>query len=208
MNRINAWIAGLPLWLMLSVVSAQAAVVEAVVPQNQDLVAVEYASNEVQTGCGLRATGSTRDDVWLNVLVNVFVQPSGTSLGMFKVVAKKIRMENGSPVLQNGKLVYESIGKINKARIRTDSGVRPTLYQNGESSHSDGYMTSMVFASTMELLSAMTRENFVVAFIKDEADAPDVYYFNKKLSAAEAAKLTLCMKNLRDTAERVMGKGL
>jgi hypothetical protein len=199
-----SFIGTLFIWSILCV-RADAAAIMPVVPLNQDLVTVDYMKDGKQSGCGLRATGSTRDDVWLNVLVNVFMQEPGVTFGMLKVVARKINMENGAPVLQNGKLSYSSIGKIRKAWIRTDSGVQPTFYRNGESSHSDGYMTSMEFASTMELLSAITHTSFLVALVRNEDGTPDVFRFDKKISPAEAEKLSVCMKNLRDNIEKNMG---
>lgn len=186
-------------------VQASAAAITPIIPLNQDLVTVDYVKDGKQTGCGLRATGSTKDDIWLNVLINVFIQEPGVTFGMFKVVAKKINMKNGAPVLQNGKLSYSSIGKIHKAWIRTESGIQPVFYKNGESSHVDGYMTSMEFASTMELLSAITQASFLVAYIRNEDGTPDVFRFDKKISPVEAGKLSVCMKNLRDTIEKSLG---
>lgn len=187
-------------------VQANAAAITPVIPLNQDLVTVDYVNKDGrQSGCGLRATGSTKDDIWLNVLVNVFMQEPGVTFGMFKVVARKINMANGAPILQNGKLSYSSIGKIRKAWIRTVSGIQPVIFKNGESSHSDGYMTSMEFASTMELLSAITKTSFLVAYVINEDGTPDVFQFDKKISPIEAGKLAVCMNNLRDTIEQNMG---
>ncbi len=184
---------------------ASAGTITPIVPLNQNLVAVSYAKNGVQSGCGLRATGSTSDDIWLNVLVDVFIKEPGVTFGMLKVVANRVDMEGGEPVLKNGKLSYSSIGKIHKAWIRTDSGIQPVNYKNGESSHADGYMTSMEFASTMELLSAIPNSSFLVAYVKNENGVPDVFRFNKKINPVEAGKLSTCMKNLRDTIEQSLG---
>jgi hypothetical protein len=188
-----------------SIGQAVAGVITPVIPVDQDLVAVGYEKNGVQSGCGLRATGSTNGDVWLNVLVDVFIQKPGITFGMLKVVAKKVDMENGAPVMKNGKLSYSSIGKIHKAWIRTDSGIQPVNFKNGESSHADGYMTSMEFASTMELLSAIPKSSFLVAYIKNENGIPDVFRFDKKISPVESRKLSVCMKNLRGTIEKSLG---
>ncbi len=188
---------------------ASAGTIATTIPLNQNLAAVGYAKNGMQSGCGLRATGSTKDDIWLNVLIDVFMQENGVTFGMFKVVANKVKMKDGAPVMRNGKLVYSSIGKIHKAWIRTDSGKQPVIYKNGESSHSDGYMTSMEFSSTMELLSAIQQNSFLVAYVKNENGIPDVFRFNQKISPLESKKLSICMKNLRDTIEKSLaGKGL
>jgi hypothetical protein len=204
MKYLYTFALALFIW-MNSLAQASAVTITPIIPLNQDLVAVGYAKDGMQSGCGLRATGSTKDDVWLNVLINVFIQEPGVTFGMLKVVAKKINMENGEPVLKNGKLSYASIGKIHKAWIRSDSGVQPLTYKNGESSHVDGYMTSMEFASTMELLSTIPQASFIVAYVKNEDGTPDVFRFNKKISPVEAGKLSVCMKNLRDTIEKNMG---
>lgn len=106
-----------------------------VIPLNQYLAVVEYAREGKQTGCGLRATGETENNLWINVLLSVFTRESGDLFGMFKVVVKKINMQNGRPLLQDGRITYSSIGKIHKAWIKTDSGTQPLIYKERKGSH-------------------------------------------------------------------------
>ena len=91
---------------------------------NQNLVALDYSKDGKQTGCGLRITGEGEGDLWANVLLSVFIKDAEPPLGMFKVVVKKIIMQNGVPLLQDGKISYSSIGKIHRAWIKTDAGVQ------------------------------------------------------------------------------------
>src|SRR3990172_5721788 len=133
-----------------------------VIPLQQNLTAVEYSSAGRQTGCGLRITGVTRNNLSLNVLITVFMKETGVTFGMVKVVARIIKMKNGVPLPHDGTATYSSIGKIRKAWIKPDSGRQPQIYHNGESSHNDAYMVSAEFASTVDLLVAISQENFRV----------------------------------------------
>ena len=47
---------------------------------NQNLVSVEYSSNEKQTGCGLRATAENKDHLMLNALITVFLKDTAQHL--------------------------------------------------------------------------------------------------------------------------------
>jgi hypothetical protein len=168
-----------------------------IIPLNQNLVVVDYFGDGKQTGCGLRATGETKDDLWLNVLITVFMKGTGATFGVIKVVARKVNIRDGVPLLQDGKITYANTGKIQKAWIKPDSGKEPLIYRNGESSHSDAYMVSAEFSSTVDLLIAISQENFKVGLNRN-GDGPDeVYQFNKRLEQGEADKLSVCMKNLR-----------
>lgn len=169
----------------------------AVVPLNQIFSSVEYFREGRQSGCGLRATGDTKDNVWLNVLITVFVKGNGATYGVIKVVARQVEMKDGVPLLRDGKMSYLSRGRINKAWIKPESGNQPLIHQNGESPHSDGYMASVEFASTMDLLVAMAREDFKVGLNRNEDEADEVYAFDQRLSQYEAKRLSTCMGNLR-----------
>lgn len=170
-----------------------------VIPLNQYLAVVEYAREGKQTGCGLRATGETENNLWINVLLSVFTGESGDLFGMFKVVVKEINMQNGRPLLQDGRISYSSIGKIHKAWIKTDSGAQPLIYKKGESSHNDGYMASLEFENAMDLLIAISQTNFRVGYSRNEEGPEEVLAFNKRITKGEARKLSACMSNLRRT---------
>lgn len=173
----------------------------AVTPLNQILSSVEYFREGRQSGCGIRATGDTKDNVWLNVLITVFVKDNGATYGVIKVVARQVDMKDGAPLLQDGKITYSTRGRINKAWIKPESGKQPLIHQNGESPHSDGYMTSVEFSSTMELLIAIAREDFNVGLNRNEEESDEVYAFDQRLSQYEAKKLSTCMGNLRAQIE-------
>lgn len=172
-----------------------------VTPLNQILSSVEYFREGRQSGCGLRATGDTKDNLWLNVLITVFVKDNGATYGVIKVVARQVEVKDGVPLLRDGKMSYVSRGRINKAWIKPESGKQPLIHQNGESPHSDGYMASVEFASTMELLVAIAREDFKVGMSRGEDEADEVYAFDQRLSQYEAKKLSTCMGNLRAQIE-------
>lgn len=172
-----------------------------VVPLNQNLAVVDYFSDGRQTGCGLRATGETKNDLWLNVLITVFRKETGATFGVIKVVARKVNTKDGVPLLQGGKITYANLGKIRKAWIKPDSGKQALTSKNGESSHSDAYMVDTEFASTVELLLAMSQENFKVGFNRNESGPDEIFQFDKRLSEDEVGKLSVCMKNLRAAME-------
>jgi hypothetical protein len=172
-----------------------------IIPLNQKLVAVDYFDNGRQSGCGLRATGETKEGISLNVLITVFMKETGSSFGVIKVVARKVNMKDGVPVLEDGKITYANIGNIRKAWIQSYTGKRPLIYKNGESSHADAYMVTAEFSSTVDMMVAILQENFKVGINRHEEGPDDVYLFDKTLSSDEGYKLSVCMKNLRTAME-------
>ena len=173
-----------------------------IIPLNQNLAVVDYFGDGRQTGCGLRITGEVKDDLWLNVLITVFMKGTGATFGVIKVVARKVNVKEGVPLLQDGKITYANIGKIRKAWIKPDSGKEPLIYKNGESSHNDVYMVSAEFASTMDLLVAISQESFKVGLNRNEDGPDDVFQFDKRLDQNEVGKLSACMNNLRMAIEK------
>jgi hypothetical protein len=172
-----------------------------VIPLNQNLAVVDYFSDGRQTGCGLRATGETKDDLWLNVLITVFRKDTGATFGVLKVVARKVNTKDGVPLLKDGKITYADIGNIRKAWIKPDSGKQPKINKNGESSHNDAYMVDTEFSSTVELLHAMSQESFKVGINRNKSGPDEIFQFNKRLGEDETGKLSVCMKNLRTAME-------
>ena len=172
-----------------------------VVPLNQKLAVVDYFDNGRQSGCGLRATGETRDDLWLNVLITVFMKETGSAFGVIKVVARKVNTKDGIPLLQDGKITYADIGNIRKAWIKSYSGKEPLIYKNGESSHGDAYMVTADFSSTVDMLVAILQESFKVGLNRNETGHDEVFQFDKQLGKDEAYKLSTCMNNLRAAME-------
>ncbi len=168
------------------------------IPQNQYLEALYYSRAGQQTGCGLRITGETKDNLWINVLVSVSMKESGALFGIFKLAVKKIIMRNGEPLIQDGKVMYSSIGNIHKGWIKTDSGVQLLATKDAEYFHNDGYMASMEFYKAMELLIAIPQTNFRVGFSKKENGSEEVFEFNQRITQDEADRLSSCMKSLRD----------
>jgi hypothetical protein len=168
-----------------------------VVPQNQQLVSVEYSSNGRQTGCGLRATGEAKGGLNLNVLITVFGKETGATFGVFKVVARKELKKSGKPELSDGKIEFEELGTIQHAWITSDSGKRPLVYKDAETSHSDAYLVNTEFASTLEFMAAMLQENFNVGLNRKEGEPDEIYRFSKSLSQAEGSKFSNCIGNLK-----------
>lgn len=177
-----------------------------VIPLNQSLAVVDYFSDGRQTGCGLRATGETKDNLWLNVLITVFIKETGSTFGVVKVVARKVKTKDGVPLLRDGKITYTNIGKIQKAWVKSDSGKEPLIYKNDEASHSDAYMVSAEFSSTVDLLAAMVPGNFRVGLNRNAQDPDEVFQFNKPLDQREGEKLSVCMKNLSAGMEEKKNK--
>jgi hypothetical protein len=196
-------------WIVLFslLLSAQAlASPTSVIPLNQNLAVVDYFGEGRQTGCGVRATGETKDNLWLNVLITVFLKETGSTFGVIKVVARKVKTKDGVPLLKDGKITYTNLGKIQKAWIKSDSGKEPLIYKNDEASHSDAYMVSAEFASTVDLLAEMIQGNFRVGLNRNAQDLDEVFQFNKPLDKSEGEKLSVCMKNLRDEMEEKKDK--
>jgi hypothetical protein len=170
-----------------------------VIPLNQKLAVVDYFDNGRQSGCGLRATGETKDNVSLNVLVTVFMKDTGSAFGVIKVVARKVN-------IQDGRITYENLGNIRKAWIQSHSGKKPFIYKNGESSHGDAYMVTAEFSSTVDMLAAILQESFKVGLNRNENGPDEVFQFDKPLASDEGYKLSVCMKNLRALMEESRSK--
>ena len=173
-----------------------------VVALNQYQAAIGYFRNGEQSGCGLRITGETKDNLWINALVMVSMKDSGMLFGMFKVDAKRIIMRDGKPLIQDGKLRYTSAGKIRKGWIKTDAGIHFLANENGGSPHNEGYMAPMEWDTAINLLIAIPLANFRIGFTKNEDETEDVYEFNERITQNEADRLSSCMKNLMDARER------
>lgn len=170
------------------------------IPLNQYLEALGYSREGKQTGCGLRITGDVGNDLWVDVLVSVFVMEPGTLFGMFKVNVKKIVVRYGVPLIKNGKVIYSSIGKIHNGWLKTDTGIQLFAIKNGASQHGDAYMVSIEFDNAIDLLISIPQTNFSVGFAKEDG-SEEVFEFNKRITHEEAGKLSSCMKNLRDTRD-------
>jgi hypothetical protein len=162
------------------------------IPDSQDFEAINYPSVGTPTGCGLRTTGVVEGDLWVNILLNMFVRPNG-SFGMFKVVARRIQMEDGVPKLKDGKVQYVGVGKIDRAWVQTESGLQ--LVINKVANHDDGYMASLTFVNARALLTALTQENFKVG-LRRTPDEPDgILQFTQRITAGELKKLSACMQS-------------
>ncbi|MBI5430424.1 MAG: hypothetical protein HY938_08205 [Nitrosomonadales bacterium] len=175
--------------------------IPSVVPLNQNLAAVDYFKNGRQSGCGLRVTGETRDDIWLNVLITVFLKENGATFGVAKIVARKVEMKDGKPLLRDGSISYLDIGNIRSAWIKPDAEELPTTYERSGPAHSDAYMATVDFANTMDLLVAISRQSFKVGINRGGGKLDEIYQFDKGIGPDEAGKLSLCMKNLRAEIE-------
>ena len=175
------------------------------IPQNQYLAALNYFRNGEPSGCGLRITGITKDELWINALVMVSMKESGNLFGVFKVEHKKITMKDDKPLILDGKVVYSSAGNIYKGWIKTDSGFQFLASKDGGDPHNDGYMAPMEFGNAVNLLIAIQQENFRVGFNRKGDETEYVYEFNERITQKEAANLLSCMNSLKDARE---GKGL
>jgi hypothetical protein len=176
---------------------ATASTPEPAAPLNQNLMALDYAKDGQQTGCGLRITGEVSGDLWVNVLLSVFAGETQPPVGMFKVVVRKVEIKDGQPQLQNGKLAYSSIGNIQKAWLKTDSGASLQPTTGTAAAHGDGYMTSLAFANAVDLLVAIPQAGFKVGVNLDAAQPDLVFGFDRRITSAEADKLSACMQRLR-----------
>ncbi|MGC2167386.1 MAG: hypothetical protein WA632_15380 [Gallionella sp.] len=189
------------LFLLVAMFSGRvlASPAEVVTPSGQNLVAVEYSSSGKQSGCGLRATGVTPQNLSLNILITVFLKSSGGTFGVVKVVARNVEPNNG--IVQDGDATYKTLGKIRKAWIKPDAVSPPRVFKNGQSLHNDAYMVSTEFTGTVELITAMSRANFRVGLNRSGSGADEVFQFNQRINAEQGAKLSLCMSNLRSAIE-------
>jgi hypothetical protein len=143
----------------------------------------------------------TTQNLSLNVLITVFMKEAGVTFGVVKVVARNIDLEKEVPPPQSGSTKHSSIGQIRKAWIKPESGNQPLMYQNGKSSHNDAYMVSTEFASTVDLLAAISRENFRVGLNRSDEGPDEIFQFDRRISQKEAGKLSVCMNNLRAEIE-------
>ncbi|MEQ1525560.1 MAG: hypothetical protein ABL911_02280 [Gallionella sp.] len=161
----------------------------------QNLVSVEYFSNGKQSGCGVRATAENKDKLMLNALITVFLKDTGTTFGVVKVVARKAEMKKGVPLMKNGSPVYLNIGNVTKAWVKPDSAAQPKTYSRG-SSHNDGYMETVDFAGTADLLMLMTQENFKIGFSFNTGQADQTFVFDQWMDRREGNAFAACMMNL------------
>jgi hypothetical protein len=190
------------LWFFLAAILSGTALADNVpiVALNQNIAAIDYSKEGKQTGCGIRVTGEAPGDLWINILLSVFAgEPD--SVGMFKVVVRKVATQNGEPQLSHGKLAYSSIGNIREAWLKTDSNVALTPYAQGAASHGDGFMTSLPFSNAVDLLVAIPESGFKTGIVLDNQTSGMTFAFDQRISKDEAQKLTGCMKNLRDAAQ-------
>jgi hypothetical protein len=167
---------------------------------HQNLVSVDYTSNGKQSGCGLRATADNKDELSLNALITVFVKDTGATFGVIKVVARKINTKNGAPVLKHGNMTYLNLGKISTVWIQPDSVNKPKVYDQG-SSHNDGYMETVDFNSTADLLLLLSQENFKIGFNYHQGQPDVVFTFNQWMDRREGNAFAACMANLNNVIE-------
>lgn len=166
----------------------------------QNFVSVEYTSNGKQSGCGLRATAENKDNLTLNALITVFMKDTGATFGVVKVVARKASMKNGVPLMKNGSPVYLNIGNVSKAWIKPDSAAQPKVYNRG-TAHNDGYMETVDFASTVDLMQLMSQENFRVGFSFNTGQADQTFIFDQWMDRREGNAFAACMANLTNVIE-------
>jgi hypothetical protein len=177
-------------------------------PANQELVALDYFKNGRQSGCGIRITGVAPQDLSINLLLSVFSNQAAPPFGLFKAVVRKIVIANGEPLLRDGKPIYSSIGKIHYAWLKTASGAELPPNKNETASHGEGYLTPVKFSDAMGIMGAIGQADFTVG-VSTEREAPDtIFVFDQRISPAEAGKLIICMKNLRDALTGKAGAGM
>jgi hypothetical protein len=177
-------------------VHALAAPPAPVIPQNQHLATVEYASGGGQTGCGLRATGDTADGLHVDVLLNVFVKDFGGMFGMFKVVVRNA----GQP--------GPGAAKIARAQLETASGLRALIREGLDSPHNDGYMARLEFDNAARLLAEMAQTDFRVLYHRLEGGPEQALLFNSRINPEEAGRLSSCMENLQRAMSGGSGRAL
>jgi len=182
----------------LAVAAPNDILIPSIIPLKQNLTAVEYFNLGRQSGCGLRITGETQDDIWINVLITVFLKESGDNFGAVKIVARKVETENGNLKFRDGRITYLDIGKIRRAWIKPDSRELPVVYEGAGPSHNDAYMATVEFANTMDLIISISEESFRVGINRAAGKVDEIYQFDPRISSEEAGKLSLCMTNLRD----------
>ena len=171
----------------------------------QNLVSVEYFSNGKQSGCGVRATAENKDGLMLNALITVFMKETGSTFGVVKVVARKAGLKNGVPLMKKGSPVYLNIGNVTKVWVKPDSSAQPKVYNRG-TSHNDGYMETVDFVGTADLLMLMTQENFKVGFSFNTGQADQTFIFDQWMDRREGNAFAACMMNLGNVIEENKNK--
>ncbi|NOU00007.1 MAG: hypothetical protein HOO95_00300 [Gallionella sp.] len=166
----------------------------------QNFVSVEYTSNGKQSGCGLRATAENKDNLTLNALITVFMKDTGATFGVVKVVARKAEMKNGVPKMKNGSPVFLNIGNVTKAWFKPDSAAQPKVYSQG-TSHNDGYMETVDYASTVDLMQLLSQENFKIGFSFNTGQADQTFIFDQWMDRREGNAFAACMANLNNVIE-------
>ncbi len=166
----------------------------------QNFVSVEYNSNGKQSGCGVRATAENKNNLTLNALITVFMKETGVTFGVVKVVARKADMKNGVPKMQNGSPVFLNIGNVTKAWIQTDSSTQPKVYNRG-TSHNDGYMETVDYTGTLDLMMLMVQENFKIGFSFNTGQADQTFVFDQWMDRREGNAFAACMMNLKNVIE-------
>jgi len=206
MEYLKTFIWVLVFWPVFSTAAPHDILIPAVVPQNQNMATVDYFKDGRQSGCGLRITGDAPGDLWLNVLITVFMKESGSTFGVIKIVARKVEMKDSKPVLRDGGISYLDIGNIQRAWIKPDTEKFPVTYENGGPSHSDAYMATVEFTGTMDLLIAISQQTFKVGLNRGGGRLDEIYQFDKGIGQSEAGRLSVCMANLRAEIEANKGR--
>ncbi|MEO8333031.1 MAG: hypothetical protein ABI479_11420 [Gallionella sp.] len=197
-NLLLGFLISIPVF---SIAAPNDILIPSVIPQNQNFSAVDYFRDGRQSGCGLRITGETLDDLWLNVLITVFLKETGDTFGAIKIVARKVVMKDGKPLLRDGRISYLSVGNIQRAWIKPDSWELPAVYEGGGPSHNDAYMATVEFAGTMDLLVAISQGSFKVGVNRGGDKLEEIFQFEQRIGQDETSKLTRCMNNLRAEIE-------
>lgn len=187
------------LLLMMCIVLPVSALAAPAILQSQRLAVVEYARSGEQSGCGLRATGDTREGLHVDMLLNVFAEETRGRFGMFKVVVRKASLPDGVPHPEDGR-GGTVIGKISRAWLKTASGTKTVIHEGLHSLHNDGYMARLEFDNAAKLLAGIAQTDFRVMYSMEGAGAENTLLFNQRISPGEAGKLTVCMKRLRQAS--------
>ncbi|MDX8386412.1 MAG: hypothetical protein R8M11_07845 [Gallionella sp.] len=182
----------------LAVAAPNDILIPSIIPLKQSLTAVEYFSSGRQSGCGLRITGETEYDIWINVLITVFLKDTGDHFGAVKILARKVKTANGKLKFRDGRITFLDIGKIRRAWIKPDSKELPVVYRGAGPSHNDAYMATVEFANTMDLMISISEESFRVGINRAAGKIDEIYQFDQRISPEEAGKLSMCMSNLRN----------
>jgi hypothetical protein len=159
----------------------------------QNLVAVSYNSDGKQTGCGLRATGESKEHLSLNALFTVFLKETGATFGVVKVVVRKSE-------IKNGKAKFIDMGRISKTWVQSDSAAQPKIYTRG-TAHNDGYMETVDYADTVQQMTLLAQENFRIGVNFNTGQADQVFVFDQWMDRREGNAFAACMSNLTNVIE-------